>query len=79
MLCDTYHEQRVLTDQEHEKEDPGMAIFGCDFLQFLNRHVKLPGVLDEKTLFDEFHNQKWPLELRDKAFEVALNKGINEA
>ena len=53
-----------------------MAVFGCDFIQFLDRHVILPQNENEDTLFDEFHQQKRPLTLRDDKFEEALDKAI---
>lgn len=53
-----------------------MAIFGCDFLQFLNRHVVLPENENEETVFDEFHQQKKPLILTDDKFESALDEAI---
>ena len=53
-----------------------MAIFGCDFLQFLNRHVILPKNLMEASVFNEFHQQKNPLMLRDCEFEKALETAI---
>ena len=46
LFCDIYYEQSHLSDEDPDKEYQGMAIFGCDFLQFLNRHVVLPEKLD---------------------------------
>ena len=55
-----------------------MAIFGCDFLQFLNRHVVLPKNIGEAAVFNEFHQQKKPLTLRDDKIEEALVAAIED-
>ncbi len=55
-----------------------MALFGCDFLKFLDWHVVLPTTENETTVFNEWHQQKEPLELRDKIFEKNLKKAIEE-
>ena len=53
-----------------------MAIFGCDFIQFLDRHVVLPKNADEVTVFNEFNQQKKPLKLRDEKFKEKLKSAI---
>ena len=55
-----------------------MAIFGCDFTQFFDRHVAIPEIGDEITLFTEFHQQKKPLVLKDKGFEFDLIMAIKD-
>ena len=63
------------------REDPGLAIFGCTILRELNRYVKLPMSLSERTLFTKGHQQNYPLELRGTVFKkklVALIKEMDE-
>ena len=71
----------ISNGNEPEREDPGLSIFGCDFLKELNYYVKLPNYFDERTLFTGGHQQQTPLELRDKVFKenlITLIKEMNE-
>ena len=78
MFCNTYADSLITNCHEPEREDPCLSIFGCDFLKELNYYVKLPNFFDERTLFTGGHQQKTPLELRDKDFKTDLINLIKE-
>ena len=55
-----------------------MTIFGCDFMNTLNKYVVLPHFRDEKTVFNQDYEQREPFTLRDMTFEVDLAMAVDK-